>query len=115
MSILHRRRHGRGQAIVEFALILPIFVLLLVGVLDFGRAIYAYNTINNAAREGGRLATVDQTVADIQALAANQAATLDIAPGDVYVDFRRHDQSTTESMEPGARHWRAKRAWRSCW
>jgi hypothetical protein len=72
---------------VEFAVILPIFILLLVGIFDLGRAVYAYNTINNAAREAGRLAIVDQTVADIQARAAAQGVSLGIDPADVDVDF----------------------------
>jgi Flp pilus assembly pilin Flp len=54
------RRREDGQSMVEFALILPIFVLVLVGLFDVGRAVYAYNTVNNAAREAGRLAIVDQ-------------------------------------------------------
>ena len=45
---------------VEFALVLPVLILLLVGIFDFGRAVYAFNTVNNAAREGVRLAIVDQ-------------------------------------------------------
>ena len=73
---------------VEFALILPIFILLLVGVLDFGRAIFAANTINNAAREGARLAVVDQTFTDIQEEAAAAAVSLGVDPADVVVDFR---------------------------
>ena len=84
----------RGQTLVEFALILPIFLLLLVGIFDFGRAIYAYNTVSNAAREGGRLAIVDQTLADIQAHAAQHAASLQVAEADVYVDYRA--QATPE-------------------
>lgn len=82
-----RSVHDRGQSMVEFALILPIFILLMVGIFDFGRAIYAYNTINNAAREAARLGIVDQTVAQIQARAANQAVALGIAAGDVSVQF----------------------------
>lgn len=73
---------------VEFALILPVFVLVLVGILDFGRGVYAYNTLNNAAREGSRLAIVDQTEADIQAFAAQQAGWVGVSPADVIVDFR---------------------------
>lgn len=72
---------------VEFALILPLFILLLFGILDFGRAIYGYNTINNAAREGARWAIVDQTVADIQATAAQHSVALGIADSDVEVEF----------------------------
>ena len=54
MNIFHRRASGtrRGQALVEFALVLPIFILLLVAIFDLGRAVFAYNTLTNAAREG---------------------------------------------------------------
>ena len=51
-------RRSSGQALVEFALVFPIFMLLLVALVDFGRGIYAYNTISQAAREGTRLASV---------------------------------------------------------
>lgn len=50
----------RGQTLVEFALVLPILVLILFGIFDFGRAVYAYNTIGNAARQGARVAAVNQ-------------------------------------------------------
>ena len=49
----HRRR---GQALVEFALVIPIFLLVLFGLLDMGRAVYANHTLNQAAREAARLA-----------------------------------------------------------
>jgi len=91
-----RENHCRGQTLVEFALILPIFLLLLVGIFDLGRAIYAYNTVNNAAREGGRLAIVDQTESDIQARAAQHAASLQVADADVYVDYRAQATPETE-------------------
>lgn len=48
----------RGQALVEFALVLPLFVLLLLAIFDFGRVIWARNIIENAAREGTRQAIV---------------------------------------------------------
>jgi Flp pilus assembly protein TadG len=43
-----------GQSLVEFALMLPFLVLLLVGVIDLGRIYFSYMTIVNAAREGAR-------------------------------------------------------------
>ncbi|HLE59087.1 MAG TPA: TadE family protein, partial [Candidatus Limnocylindria bacterium] len=55
-------RSRRGQTLVEFALILPIFLLVLVGIFDMGRAVYAYNTISNASRQAVRLGIVDQNV-----------------------------------------------------
>ena len=57
-----RRRHGRsperGQALLEFALILPIFVVAILGMIDVGRAIWANNAVANAAREAARYAAV---------------------------------------------------------
>ncbi len=60
--------HHAGQSMVEFALILPIIVLLLVGVFDLGRAFFSYIAITNAAREGARVVTFwpgKATVADV--------------------------------------------------
>lgn len=51
-------RRPRGQALVEFALVAPIFFLLLFAVIDFGRYVYYVQIINNAAREGARYAIV---------------------------------------------------------
>ena len=46
----------RSQALIEFALVSPVLLLLLFGVIDLGRAIFYYDTINHAAREGARTA-----------------------------------------------------------
>ena len=45
---------SRGQQLVEYALLLPILLLLILGIVDFGMTIFAYNSIANAAREGAR-------------------------------------------------------------
>jgi len=45
------RRHERGQGLTEFALILPLLVLIGMGVLDFGRLYVDYTTVANAAHE----------------------------------------------------------------
>ncbi len=52
---LHQHQHG--QSMVEFALILPLFVLFIVGIFDLGRAFFAFIAISNAAREGARVYT----------------------------------------------------------
>jgi Flp pilus assembly protein TadG len=54
-----KREHGRGQALVEFAIILPVFFLLVAGMFDFGLGIYSDLTLVNAAREGARLGVID--------------------------------------------------------
>ena len=46
----------RSQALIEFALVSPVLLLLTFGVVDVGRAIFYYDTLNHAAREGARTA-----------------------------------------------------------
>jgi hypothetical protein len=62
-AILRRitRRKGKGeggQSLVEFTLVLPIFLLVLFAIIDFGMAFNAWITVTNSAREGGRLGSV---------------------------------------------------------
>jgi hypothetical protein len=52
------RSDDRGQALVEFSLTVVIFLVLLMGVVDFGRAIYQYNGVSQAAREIARTTAV---------------------------------------------------------
>jgi len=52
------RGRSSGQALVEFALASTIFLMLLMGILDLGRAIYAFNGVSQASREVSRVASV---------------------------------------------------------
>ncbi len=71
-------RGGRGQALVEFALIIPLLVLILMGAFDLGRGIYAYNVVASAAREGARYGILDpNNTAAIQSTAKANTAALD--------------------------------------
>jgi Flp pilus assembly protein TadG len=53
-----RKEQRSGQSLAEFALTLPLVLLLVFGFLDLGRAVYYYSAIGNAAREGARYASV---------------------------------------------------------
>jgi len=53
------RRNEDGQAMVEFALVLPIFLLILCGIIDFGWLFYNQLALNNICREGARYAIVN--------------------------------------------------------
>jgi len=104
----HVKRMGdAGQSLVETALILPVLLLLLMGVWDFGRAIYAYISISNAARDGARVAIVDQRNGmSGQPLAAeaaaDQATSLGLSPNtDVDVAFLLPDGSPCVPVEVG--------------
>lgn len=82
-----KRRSQRGQTLVEFALILPIFIVVLAGLFDLGRAVFAYNTISNASRESVRVAIVNQTQADVEAEAMKQAVSLGLSASDVTITY----------------------------
>lgn len=56
VKIIYHKRNS-GQSVVELALVLPLVVLLLLGVADLFRIIYAYNMITNMSREGANLAS----------------------------------------------------------
>jgi Flp pilus assembly protein TadG len=77
------RRSRRGQAIVEFALVVPIFILIVVGLFDVGRAVYAYNTAANAAREGARVAIVNQDAVAIRAKTVEAGVALRLTDADI--------------------------------
>jgi hypothetical protein len=53
-----RRAPQRGQAVVEFALAIPIFMMLMMGVFDLGRGVYMWNGLSQAAREIARTTSV---------------------------------------------------------
>lgn len=54
MTLTKTRGGQSSQALIEFALISPVLLLLLFGTVDIGRAIFYYDTLNHAAREGAR-------------------------------------------------------------
>lgn len=74
----------RGQSLAEFALILPLLLILLMGILDLGRAVAAYNSVSNAARSAARVAIVDQNEDVVRQTAVDEAFGL--APLEVEFD-----------------------------
>jgi hypothetical protein len=58
------RREEDAQGIVEFALVLPVILVLIFGIIDLGRAVWEENTLAYAAREGTRYAIVHGTGCD---------------------------------------------------
>lgn len=89
------RERSRGQALVEFAFVLPLFILIVVGIFDFGRAVFAYNEVSNAAREANRVAIVDQTVNTIKDKAIQRGVSLGLDASDIDVNFVNSDESLT--------------------
>jgi Flp pilus assembly protein TadG len=80
-----KRASAAGQSLVEVAFVLPVLLLMLLGIFDFGRAIYAYNAVSNAAREAARVAIVDQKPAVV--IAEGKRAAIGLDPNAVDVTF----------------------------
>ena len=78
-------KNRRGAAVVEFAVVAPVFILLVFGMIEFGRAIMVQQVLVNASREGARQAVLD-------------GSTLTEAQGrvDVYLTAANINGSTTE-------------------
>jgi TadE-like protein len=71
-----RTARDRGSAAVEFALVLPVLLLILFGIIDFGRALNAQIELTGAAREGARLAALGYSSAAVQARVVAAAPSL---------------------------------------
>jgi len=76
---MERFRNDDGAAIVEFAIVVPLLILVLVACFDFARAVNAYVTVANASREGARYATVHPGAStdDVHRYLASRIAPLD--------------------------------------
>lgn len=67
----------RGAAAVEFALIVPLLLVLLIGIAEFGRAFQVQGTLSAAAREGVRLMALQNDPAAARAAVRNASPSLD--------------------------------------
>ncbi|WP_395398339.1 TadE/TadG family type IV pilus assembly protein [Arthrobacter sp. UC242_113] len=70
------RGSDRGAVAVEFALLAPVLIMLLLGIMEFGRAYNTQITLSNAAREGARVMAIDNKQADAEAAATRASAGL---------------------------------------
>jgi hypothetical protein len=93
--MMRPRRKERGQELVEYALILPIMMLILMSILDLGRAVYYYSAIHNSAREGARYGIINpEDPAGIEAVVRNKAVVLN--PTDLTVVIILPDEDTVQ-------------------
>jgi hypothetical protein len=105
MATISQPRRQEGQGLVEFALIIPIFLLVLVGIFDAGRLVYTNSALSQAAREGARLAATEASwigvpgsgcVADTSAItSANPGAH--VCPTNV-ASFKSHVTTAVNRM-----------------
>jgi Flp pilus assembly protein TadG len=100
-------RRERGQSLLEFALVIPIFLILVMGIIDFSLGLKSWITITNASREAARYAAVSCSSGvadtdDVKERAVTAASGLSIATDDVTVTncgTGRSSQSVAVSVD----------------
>jgi Flp pilus assembly protein TadG len=83
--LLRCKNEQKGQALVEFALVLPLILLLLLGIVELGRVSNAYLVVIHAARHGARHAAVGATNAEI--ISSVNQASLPLNPGKLIISI----------------------------
>lgn len=86
-------RRPSGQSLVEYALIVPIFLLIMLMIIDLGQLAFFYSSMQNAAREGARYGIIPHEtggtlwldLAGAQAIVIDRGIGLNLAPGNVQV------------------------------
>ncbi len=77
MMMTKRLRREEGQDLVEFALILPLLLIVILGLIEFSILFWSYNTIANAAREGARAGIINgMTAAQVEDVIESSAVGL---------------------------------------
>ncbi|MBI0577633.1 pilus assembly protein [Neobacillus cucumis] len=66
----------KGQSLVEFALIIPMLMLLLFGIIDFARIFHVYLTMDHAGREAARAASIGKDDSTIKSTAVFDASNI---------------------------------------
>lgn len=75
--LLKKMNNEKGQAIVELAILLPVLLLILLGIFEFGRVFSSFMIINHASREAARLGAVGGTNTEVNTSVSNNTPTLD--------------------------------------
>jgi Flp pilus assembly protein TadG len=79
-------RNEKGSAMVEFALVIMLFLMLFMGLVEFGRIFHALLTLDNAARHGARVAAIGSSDTQIIAAVKNAAPQLVIRDADITIE-----------------------------
>ena len=91
--IINRTKGQRGVALVEFALVLPVVAVLLIGILEFGVIMFDKNDVTEAARDGARQAAVNAGGSNAVCSASNNwlGAACNLAPSGSQICVRALD------------------------
>lgn len=92
----------RGAAAVEFAILLPLLLMLVLGIIEFGRAYNAQASLSAAARESVRVMAISNLPADARSAAKNTAVSLQPGLVDANITFKNLDTGSA-TCAPGDR------------
>lgn len=86
----------KGQSLVEFALVIPVLILILLAIVDFGRVYHVYLTIDHAGREAARAASIGKDDGTVQSVAVNYSESINLTTGQVAISPSGTRSSGTE-------------------
>jgi Flp pilus assembly protein TadG len=95
-------RNERGAAAVEFALVLPLLVLLMAGIAEFGRAYYVQTSLSGAAREGVRVMALKNDAGLARSAARNAASPLVLTDAQIAIAPATGSCLSTATAQPNA-------------
>lgn len=102
-----QKPRSKGQSIVETAIILPLVLLLVLGIIDFGLIFNNYILITNASREGARLASLGVTDSEIVEAVHNMTGTMDFSEMSIVISpsssMRNHGSQVKVKITYNAR------------
>ncbi|MEO5317930.1 TadE/TadG family type IV pilus assembly protein [Arthrobacter sp. CC3] len=96
------RASERGAVAVEFAILAPVLIMLLLGIVEFGRAYNAQASLSAAAREGVRVMAISNSISAANTAAKSTALSLQPGLKDTNIVFKNLDTGTA-SCAPGNR------------
>src|SRR5439155_15208641 len=85
---MRNRRSCRGQNLVEFGLVLPILIIMMLGIVDVGLIYFIRGSVENAAREGSRYASVhppSTSTANVQNQVIKMVTGVSLSPSNITV------------------------------
>lgn len=92
-------RSKKGQSMVETALMIPIVMLVLFGIVDFGRMLHALLTLDHAGREGARLASLHAEDSAIRTKVKSSAAILSLSDGNIIITPPKASRTTGTDVQ----------------
>ncbi|HLM06780.1 MAG TPA: TadE/TadG family type IV pilus assembly protein [Blastococcus sp.] len=99
----NRLRNERGASAVEFAFIVPLLIVLVLGIAEFGHAFQVQGTLSAAAREGVRAMALRNSPSEARSVAKNAAASLDPGLTDAQITITPASCPTTNGGSTSVR------------